>query len=228
MKRTKGISVSESVTEHLVSLINAGKFRPGDRLPSEHELMRELNVGRSSVREAIRGLAMAGILEAKPRRGTIIVSTVANSVSDQIARSVTYWAIRDLYEVRMILEGHAAAAAAQKATPEKIKEIERLQTILEKKIWAGASYFKANSDYHLAIAKASGNSALFYCLSTIIGNLKDSREQINSIEIVPKQDIEYHRRILEAIKAGDAKKAKRLMQVHLQKNIAGLEQPEED
>ncbi len=60
--------IRETVTDHIVSLISEGKIRPGERLPSEHELMRQLNVGRSSVREAIRGLAMMGIVEAKRRR----------------------------------------------------------------------------------------------------------------------------------------------------------------
>jgi GntR family transcriptional repressor for pyruvate dehydrogenase complex len=227
MKKSKRISVSDGITEHLVSLIDSGELRPGDRLPSEHELMRQLSVGRSSVREAIRGLAMAGILEAAPRRGTTVVSSVANSFGDQIARSVTYWALQDLYEVRMILEGHAAGAAAHKASDEEIEIIERYQKDLEKKIWMGASYFKANSNFHLAIAKASKNSALFYCLSSIIDNLRDSREQINRMEIIPKQDIVYHRRILEAIKARDSKKARQLMQAHLRKNIAGLERPDD-
>ena len=90
--KPKKISTSDRVAERLITLIREGWVKPGDRLPSEHELMARLGVGRSSVREAIRGLAMAGVLEAKPRRGTVVVSNVVNELSENLNRYATYWA----------------------------------------------------------------------------------------------------------------------------------------
>ena len=117
-------NAGERVAERLTSLIREGWIKPCERLPSEHELMERLGVGRSSVREAIRGLAMAGVVEAKPRRGTIVVSNVVNKLSDSLNRYATYWAMNDLYELRGVMEGHSAAMAARKATPHQIKQIE--------------------------------------------------------------------------------------------------------
>ena len=108
-KGSQRVTVSQTVTEHIVSLISKGEIRPGERLPSEHELMRQLNVGRSSVREAIRGLAMMGIVDSRARRGTIVISPVPNSFSDKLDQSITVWAMKDLYEVRSLLEGYPPA-----------------------------------------------------------------------------------------------------------------------
>ena len=77
LEKVSRVTVVDSVTERLISLITEGHIKPGERLPSEQSLMEQLQVGRSSVREALRGLALVGIVESRPRRGTVVVSHVA-------------------------------------------------------------------------------------------------------------------------------------------------------
>lgn len=222
-KRTK---VSERVAEKLISLLESGQLRAGERLPSEHELMRQLGVGRSSVREAIRGLAVAGVLEARPRRGTVVVSRVANDLSHRLAETVTFWAVKDLYEVREILEGHSAAAAARRGTPDHIAAIESAHERIVRRVRAGADYDEINTEYHLSIARASQNTALFYCLASFIDTFRETRAHIDRLASVAEDDLFDHGRILAAIKAGDPVRARRFMLAHLRRTIRRIEPPE--
>ena len=225
-KKDGGGSISQTVTDHIVSLINEGKIRPGERLPSEHDLMRQLAVGRSSVREAIRGLAMMGIVQPKRRRGTIVVSPVSNKFGDQIDRSIVYWAVSDLFEVRAILEGQAAARAATMATREDIKQIEKSAGQVERKIRSGSVHFDDNTKFHLAIAKASHNPVLVFCLQSLIGSFREVRLQFNEkLPDMPERDIQEHRRIVEAIRSRDPNRARRCMQTHMNSYLKQLDKP---
>ena len=79
LARVSRVSVVDTVTERLASLISEGHIRPGERLPSEQELMAQLQVGRSSIREAIRGLALIGVVETRQKRDTIVLSPVTGA-----------------------------------------------------------------------------------------------------------------------------------------------------
>lgn len=224
LEAVRRVTVSEAVTERIAALIAQGKLKQGDRLPPETELMRQLNVGRSSIREAIRGLAMLGVVSARPRRGTIVTSPQGNRLVEQLDRSIAYWGLKDLYEVRAVLEGHSAAEAARLRTAEQLAEINRVAVAMERKIAKGANYFKENQAFHMAVARASQNSVLFFCLKTIIGGLRDLREKLEQIyPAFPERDIAEHRRIVDAITARDPALARRLMDGHMRFHVKQIE-----
>src|SRR5262249_46503513 len=149
------------------------------RLPSEHELMTQLQVGRSSVREAICGLALVGIVEARPRRGTIVTSPIANLRSRELKWPITYWALKDLFAVRLLLETYAAAEAAPCAEAAALDRIATAAQAVERRIGKGQPYFRENAEFHLEIAKATHNQVLLNCLAMIISGLRDVREPID-------------------------------------------------
>jgi GntR family transcriptional repressor for pyruvate dehydrogenase complex len=210
------VPVSERVGERIAGLILDGTIRPGDRLPPEHELMRQFNVGRSSVREAVRGLVMVGVLEAKPGRGTVVVSPVQNRFADDLREAVSAWALRDLFEVRMLLEEHAVGRAALEAEADDIAEIDDLVHAIEAKVAAGKRYFDVDTSFHLAIARASHNNVLQHALRDIIGHLKDLREHITRIHRgMPARDVKEHREIVEAIRARNPARGRKAMRKHL-------------
>jgi len=219
------VNVSERLLLEIAGLISVGKLRPGDALPSEHEMMRKFGVGRSSVREALKGLSLVGILATKPKRGTVVVSTLDGSLADELAKAVTYWEISDLYRVRMLLEGEGAALAAERATEQDLAAIQRAQKAMTKAIAAEASHFDTNSRFHISIAKAAHSTALLTCVSAIISSYRGAREQINQLESVPADDIIEHLQIIEAIRRRDASEARWLMQAHLRTTILRLEEP---
>jgi DNA-binding FadR family transcriptional regulator len=151
----------------------------------------------------LRGLVLAGIVESAPMRGTIVRSPIAKQIDSGIARAVMYWTIKDMYELRAVIEGYAAEMAAQRATPAQLAAIEKAHEALVRKVRSDALYFRENIRFHLGIAMASGNSALVYCLNSIIGSFRDTREQMDILQSVPELDIADHQAILDAIKAGD-------------------------
>jgi DNA-binding FadR family transcriptional regulator len=223
LERIKRVSVVESVTERLIAYITEGHLNPGDKLPSEHELMAQLQVGRSSVREAIRGLALVGIVEARGRRGTIVTSPTANLRSQELKWPVTYWALKDLFAVRLLLETYAAAEAARRAEAEEIDRISAAAKAVERRIAKGQPYFRENADFHLEIAKAARNQVLLNCLAMIIGGLRDVREPIDlAVPGTPEHDIRDHVLIIDAIRKHRPEQARRLMQSHLKSTIERL------
>jgi GntR family transcriptional regulator, transcriptional repressor for pyruvate dehydrogenase complex len=213
-KAKKKRSVVEAVSERLFAMIRSGKIGIGDRLPSEHQLMATLGVGRSSVREAVRGLVLMGLLERKTGGGTILVSDLPRAVNGH--RSLAQWAIEDLYAVRALLEPAAAAGAARHATAAEIRRIADFAAAIETHVAAGTPYFAENIGFHLSIAAASGNPLLYHSIEALIGSFRDVRERINrSLEPRPTRDPAEHRVILAAIRARDAAAAEAAMAKHL-------------
>lgn len=221
LKPVNRVSVVESVTERLLSLISSGKVKPGERLPSEHELAEQLGVGRTSIREALRSLSILGLIEPRAGRGTIVISPLVISLGSDLKKVITQWALLDIFEVRILLETHAAARAARRATPEDIGSIERAALAVEKKAKAGKSYFSENLNFHLRIADASHNPVLAHSLSSMISSLRDVRESATLAQSV-QADLDDHRRILGAIRSREPGSAEQAMRLHLERNVGEL------
>jgi GntR family transcriptional repressor for pyruvate dehydrogenase complex len=215
------ISLSQIVLNQLLEQIRQGMLRPGDLLPPEPELMRMMNVGRSSVREAVRGLITLGLVETKPGRGTIVVEAAANPF-DYIKQkgesldNLKKWALIDLLEVRESLEGQAAQLAAVRSTQAERDIIGQHLGAVERDIVNGRTYFRSNTGFHLSIARASHNSVLAESVRNLIGQVRDYREHfMKTYPGMPKQDIAEHAAIFAAICDHDPKRARNEMVKHI-------------
>lgn len=216
LQAVKRVSLSETVKEKILDLVKSGVVKVGERLPSEYELMHQLNVGRSSVREAVRGLVLMGVLEARPRLGTTVKSLLPEPFDRDFLGLVDTVALSDFFEVRLLLEQHAAARAAELAARNDIIRIEKAARAVEKKVAQNKSYFRENADFHVAIAEASHNPVLIYCIKSIVGKLRDVREQIVRISHdMSHRDVSEHAAIVAAIKARDPRRARQAVQRHL-------------
>lgn len=161
-------------------------------------------------------MLVMGVPEARPRRGTIVISNVLDKFAGGIEKSVTTWASRDLYEVRKLIEGEAAARAALLIDDEQVEHLRHLCGAIERCAAAGKSYFSENERFHLAIAAASRNAILVATLRTIIGVLREYREQwlTNHPEVVAA-DLRAHKDILDAVCSHQSDRARQLMHEHL-------------
>lgn len=234
LKPTQRVSLSQMVLDQLLSRIRDGSIRPGDRLPGEYALMRQLKVGRSSVREALRGLITLGLVETKAGRGAIVVARASSPFSylhpqDECIAHLQKWAVLDLLEVRESLEGQAAQLAAERATPAEVAAIGRQALEVEKQIAEGRTYFRANCEFHLAIAQASHNSVLAESLRHLLREVRAYRERLmREIVEISERDMTEHRAILEAIRRHEPVGARRAMVKHLRnfaKLVRGFETP---
>ncbi len=230
LERARRTSLSDVVLEQLLGQLRNGSIRPGDRLPGEHDLMQMLGVGRSSIREALRGLITLGLVETKPGRGAVIVARAPNPLAQTDVTGVLQkWAVLDLLEVRESLEGQAAALAAQRATPLDLATIERHALEIERLVAEGRTYFRANAALHTAIARASHNNVLAESVQRLVGQVRLYRERLmREIRGMPEGDVAEHRAVLDAIRAPDPDRARAAMVEHIRRFaelVRGFDQP---
>jgi GntR family transcriptional regulator, transcriptional repressor for pyruvate dehydrogenase complex len=205
--------VAEQLQNHIIN-----ELKPGDMLPPERELVRMFGVSRSSIRDAIRRLETVGLLE--PRQG---VGTVVKDVSaDSLVASVTgvllqkHKVIRELLDVRMLIEPALARRAALHATPEQIAEMRAILDQQEEKVQKSELATDEDTKFHYTIAQAADNSVLLKLAHVLMDSLRELRER--SLEVGGRQpkSLAAHRRVLEAIEQGDAAAAEAAMHRHLQ------------
>ena len=153
--------VYEEVAKQIERLI-LKKLNPGDKLPSERELAEMLRVSRSSIRDAIRGLELMGLVEPRQGAGTIVREVSADSLINPFANALKRREelVSELLDFRIMLEPPLAARAATHASPEEISEMEEILSRQEKKLAAGEASVDEDSEFHYSVALASDNSVV--------------------------------------------------------------------
>jgi GntR family transcriptional regulator, transcriptional repressor for pyruvate dehydrogenase complex len=226
LKPATRVPLSQVVLDQVLAQIRDRSLRPGDRLPSEYELMRMLGVGRSSVREALRGLISLGLVDTRPGRGAVVLSRASSPLEHLRDQGLSIERIQqstllDLLEVRESIEGQAAELAARRATREDLAAIEARATELERQIAAGRIYSSSNVEFHLAVAHASRNSVLKESLKHLLGQLREFRERtVREIPQMPRRDLLEHRAIVEAIRRRQPGRARRAVILHIRRYAA--------
>jgi GntR family transcriptional repressor for pyruvate dehydrogenase complex len=209
--------VYEEVAQQIERLI-LKKLRPGDKLPSERELAEMLKVSRSSIRDAIRGLELRGLVEPRQGAGTIVresaVEPLANPFANALKRRKEM--VSELLDFRKMLEPPLAARAATHASADEILEMEEILQRQEAKQSQGEPAVAEDAEFHYSVALASGNSVVLKVLDIIMDLLRDTRERSLQVEGRPQKSLAGHRRILAAIKRHDAEGAKSAMRRHIE------------
>lgn len=209
--------VYEDVARQIERLI-LKKLRPGDKLPSERELAELLSVSRSSIRDAIRSLELAGMVEPRQGAGTIVREISASSLVNPLANALKRKSelMGELLDFRRILEPPLAGRAATHASAEEIAEMEGILERQEQKLRKGESTIAEDSEFHYSVAMASGNSVVLKVLDILMDLLRDTRERSLQVEGRPQKSLAGHRRILSAIKRHDGEAAKNAMRRHIE------------
>lgn len=203
--------------ERIVAYIAASGLERGDRLPSEKELSEMLAVSRPTIREAVVALEVAGALELRRNVGAVIRRAGA-----RLPRRLTETEPGpfELLDIRQQLEPWAARLAAEHATPEHCAAMEAAIERMASETRAGVTTEYGDRDFHLEIARASGNSALPEIISTLWaarteGMLWQQLERQTDISGERTRAVFDHMRILAAIREKDGEKAEKAMRAHL-------------
>jgi GntR family transcriptional regulator, transcriptional repressor for pyruvate dehydrogenase complex len=210
--------VTEGAIDKIRERIVSGAWGPGDRLPKESELAAELGLSRNSLREAVRALSQLRVLEVRQGDGTYVSSLEPDLLLESTG-FISHLLLGDteieLYEVRRILEAAAAALAAGRVD---IQEKLELAQILERMGEAKnvEELVEADVAFHAVIAKAAGNAVLTSLLAslatrTMRARLWHGREADGALEETRNE----HRRIYEAIMAGDPDLARAAAAAHI-------------
>lgn len=167
-------SLAEEVADNLQQLIEGGKYSLGEKLPTEPELMQQFEVGRSSIREAVRILANKEFVKVQQGLGTFVQSLtgVGEAFSQRFERAD----FADLNEVRHLLESRIAEKAAQNRTQ---KDLEKMRSLLKKrKEYATAGKLRecieADINFHITLAEAAKNEIMLDIYRTASIHVKAS------------------------------------------------------
>jgi GntR family transcriptional repressor for pyruvate dehydrogenase complex len=217
---SRNLSLSDKVVEQLTEAIVSRQLAPGDRLPSERDLGEKFKVSRTVVREAIRSLAARGLIRVTSGRGVEVNELGSENVADSMRLLVRGREGLDygkVNEVRTVLEVQTAALAAQRATAEDIKRLERLCDDHERSLKAGDLAAAAEHDFqfHRELTRASDNELLVGMLDSISDVLREVRNQAMTRPHVGEEGLEAHRRILRCVKAQNPAAAQNAMAKHL-------------
>ncbi len=209
--------VYEGVAKQIERLI-LKKLQPGDKLPSERDLAETLAVSRSSIRDAIRSLELMGMVEPRQGAGTIVREIPADSLVNPLAnaRKRKEELVGELLDFRRMLEPSLAARAASRVSEDEIIEMQDILARQEEKLRKGESTIAEDSEFHYAIALASGNSVVRKVLDTLMDLLRDSRERSLQVAGRPQKSLTGHRRILAAIARHDSDAAQLAMRRHIE------------
>jgi GntR family transcriptional regulator, transcriptional repressor for pyruvate dehydrogenase complex len=213
----RGAKVAEALAQEIVHEIVSRKLPPGTLLSSEAQMLEDYGVGRGSLREALRILEVHGLITMKPGRngGPMVIEV---GTRDYGRMSTLFFHLggmtfQQLVEARLILEPMMARLAAERRGQELVGQLADPEST---QVNDDLTYFEATNEFHRTVAAMSGNPVL----NLISVSLEDIfRDQVSGA-LSPKDErthvLEVHIAIAEAIAAGRAEEAERLMREHMQ------------
>ena len=196
MEKITHATIKDKVSDSLRKAILDGNLKPGQPLIQD-QIAKELNVSRMPVREALRALEIEGLVTVLPFKGTFVTKYSAED-------------IREIYQIRMLLEGFAAEQAVRKMTPERTAEFERIMEGMKRRLAAldQKGYAEYDRAFHRLIAESSGNRRLAKLIESTWRNFA-----LHIAFTIPgriERSYHEHAKIFEAIRRGKADVATRL------------------
>lgn len=217
LNRVDNHSIQNNIIISIKELINDKNLEPGDKLPSERMLSEKFAVTRSNVREAIQKLEFYGLLKSIPQSGTFVanIGVIAmNGMIEDILR-LEEPDFKSLVETRILLELKTARLAATRRTDKGLEQIKDALEAYKEKVLKGEDAVQEDLLFHLAIAKACGNSSMNTFMLIITPEIITNFEKYHVCDkSLAKDGIKEHQEIYEAILNQDPKLAKEKMKVH--------------
>lgn len=208
--------LSQNVADNILSMITIEKrFSVGDKLPNELDLSEELNVSRTTLREAIRILVALDILEIQRGKGTYVKENAFKKQQDLEQLSNIKVNARDLYEMRLIFEPEAAYYAALRATDSEIKRILEFGKKVEKEISNHQDRTDDEHSFHKAIAQATHNEFMNKLMPILYQAISKGVYLSLQSDKALEDTINDHRMIMEFLEQRNAEGAKNAMKIHI-------------
>ena len=217
LTKNENESIQKDIISKIRDIIIRKNLEPGDKLPSERHLSEKFEVTRSNIREAIQKLEFYGILKSIPQSGTFVANigtTALNGMIDDILR-LEEPDFKSLVETRILLELKSVRLAALRRSEEDLIEIRNNLDAYNEKVLKGENAVQEDLLFHLAIAKAAGNSSLNTFMLIITPGIITNFEKYHVCDKnQPVIGINEHEAIFEAIKNKDPEAAKQKMKDH--------------
>ena len=213
----KRISLREQIFDELINIFK--QYKCGDKLPPEAALSEKLGVSRNSIREAMKSLAIAGIVQPQAGKGTFLLKDIEDisATVDGILNGIESASYHDLLEVRGILEVEVAGLAAERADKmsREYGEFEKAWSEFKETMEAGdLGDTTTGKEFHRALAALAGNKIIVKLLENINKEDKAFREATAEKGDLSKELV-IHEKIYRAVADGDVLKAKEAMKEHM-------------
>ncbi|MDH6112077.1 DNA-binding FadR family transcriptional regulator [Kitasatospora sp. MAP12-15] len=227
LRATGRRSLVDLAIEQLREQLAAGAWAVGEQIPTEHELAERLQVGRNTVREAIRVLVHAGMLVSRQGEGTFVRST---SDPASVLRGVQRSGVRDVLEVRAALEAEAARLAAVRHTSE---DLDRMRAALAREAEVIAAHAERvgreatvehDLEFHTAVVEAAHNPALTEVYRYFSASVRESMRTAFGDHEMPEVVVATHQALVDAIATGDPELAEVACRALLAEPTAAVEQ----
>jgi GntR family transcriptional regulator, transcriptional repressor for pyruvate dehydrogenase complex len=214
----------EETVDRLGTAIKLGLLPPGSQLPAERELCARLGIARSTLRQALTALTQSGHVHAtRGRGGGTFVSDPQPPADPPSKRVLAEW--REVCDQRLAVELGVAVLAAQRAAPADLLALDEVTVLLDGALEDFSAYRQADIRLHVGLAEAAGSTRLVRAMTEVQGAMTDLIAYIaHPPEVLASSNVQ-HRRLLAAIREGDAIRAVRVMADHLQGTehvLAGL------
>ncbi|MGX4642641.1 FadR/GntR family transcriptional regulator [Massilia sp. SYSU DXS3249] len=228
-------NLAQGVVAHLGDSIKAGQLKPGDKLPTESEIMRLLGVSRTVVREAISHLQAASLVETRHGIGTFVLEPPppASTLGLDPATVVTMRDVLALLELRISLETEAAGLAANRRSEEQLAQLRAALDSFEDCARKGVETVEPDMQFHLLIAQSASNR-YFHDILSHLGTNIIPRARLNSARLAQDDPAHYLERVIHehediygAIARRDAEAARAAMRTHLSNSRERLRRAQE-
>ncbi|ARI79265.1 FadR/GntR family transcriptional regulator [Halobacillus mangrovi] len=225
--RTK--KIYEQVADSLLDSLKNGTLKSGDKLDSVEVLAKNFDVGRSAIREALSALRAMGLLEMRQGEGTYVKSFDATrfSLPVSVAFLMKPEDMKDLLEVRKILEVGAAGSAAASRSEEDLEQMKKALHAMEEAKGNGELGEQADLNFHMALVRATHNHMLINLMNSVseimVQAMRETRKLLHTNDGTDKL-LQEHKRILAAIEAKEEEEARVAMYAHLssvERSLAG-------
>jgi len=215
--KLENLNIQKSIISQIRDLIIFKNLEPGDKLPSERMLSEKFGVSRNIIRDAIQKLELYGLLKSRPQSGTFIakIGIIAlNSMVEDILR-LDDPDFKSLVETRILLELKTVRLAALRRTDEDLKEINEALQAHKEKVLNGEKALQEDLLFHLAIAKACGNSSMNTFMLIITPEIITNFEKYHVCDPgLALSRTEEHQAVYDAIKNRSPQLAKQKMKEH--------------
>jgi GntR family transcriptional repressor for pyruvate dehydrogenase complex len=210
----------EDIVKQIRHLVEKGRLKRGDQLPTERELSETFKVSRATVREAIFSLETMKLVDRRQGDGTYVIASSEEALVQPLAATLFHEKddLIDIFFLRKILEPEVAQLASENATPEEINELEEILREQEKEVVEGKAPIEADSGFHHQLARMARNRVLERLLLALLDLLSKTRENYLQTEERKQKSLQGHREVLLAIKNGNSAAARQAMRRHL-KNV---------
>lgn len=216
----KNTKVYEQVIEQIKAMIEEGTLKKGDKLPSERSLVEQLQVSRTSIREALRALEVIGLIECRQGEGNYIKASFEDNLLEPL--SIMFMLegsnSQEIWELRKIMEVEAAGLAAKRITEKQLKELKELLFSFNDSDDEEVNG-EIDKQFHYKVAECSGNILIFNILRTVSALVDDIIKDVRKIILVEEENKEIlfnqHKEIYLAMEKHDSAASRQAMRVNL-------------